>query len=92
MCICSTSRLFATRPQTEPETGNRTGFGEDILETGLVENRFQPKPVWTQTGFALSDTIRKPVSNPFLIEIQKRPSLEAQGVLEALEAFTRQQK
>ena len=53
--------IFAGWPQTEPETGNRTGFGEDILEIGLMQNRFQPKSVWTQTGFALSDTIRKPV-------------------------------
>ena len=58
-----------------------------MLQTGLVENRFQPKPVsHYPTLFENRFQIQ------FLIEIQKRPYLEAQGVLEALEAFTRQQK
>ena len=48
-------RLFrpnTARPQTEPETSNRTGFGGTIRKTGLVKNRFQAKPVSSKTGFS----------------------------------------
>ena len=37
------------RPQTEPETGNRTGSRRQRGETGLSRNRFSPKPDSPQT-------------------------------------------
>ena len=43
----------ASRPQTEPETGNRTGFRRQRGETGLSRNRFSPKPVSPQTGLVV---------------------------------------
>ena len=53
--------ILAGWPQTEPETGNRTGFGGTIRKTGFAENRFGQKPVWSKTGFKQNRFQPKPV-------------------------------
>ena len=54
-------------------------FQWSMLQTGLMQNRFQPKPVWTETGFALFDTMRKPVSDPVFNQNTKTAIARATG-------------
>ena len=66
-------------PLTEPVTGNRTGF-----QSGVIQNRFHPKPVSLKTGFVQTGFIpnRIFIRNRFRIKFENGFETSLKSVLD----------